>query len=121
MWVGLAGIISGVVFFYNGVSPSGNAVELTIGRSLATAWYIGYFIAGLIVCYGLLRPSPRWEVAGLSLLGGATSINAVAILSHYHSSGIATGVTLFALALASWLRAEFVYLAIRRLIEEISL
>jgi hypothetical protein len=108
LWVGLAGIITGVVFLYSPASIDNNALSKTIGYLLSAGWNLSYLLAGLLIWLGLLRPSPRWEVVGLYLLGSATAINGVAITSYFGLRGVATASTLFALGIASWLRASFV-------------
>jgi hypothetical protein len=118
MWVALAGIISGLVFFISPSSIDKNAIAQTIGHDLSAAWNLSYFAAGLIIWWGLLRPSPRWEIAGLYLLGGATAINGLAISSIFGLRGVPTAATLLALTVASWLRASFVMRTAIRLLEE---
>jgi cytochrome c oxidase assembly factor CtaG len=117
LWVALAGIITGLVFFYSPASIDKNALALTIGHTFAATWSISYFIAGLVIWYGLLRPSPRLEVAGLFVLGSATSVNGIAILSIFGLRGAATSVTLLTLTAASWIRALFVMRASLHLAE----
>lgn len=118
MWVALAGIISGLVFLYSPASIDKNALALTLGHNLSAVWNLSYFAAGLIIWYGLLRPSPRWEIAGLFLLGGATAINGIAISSIFGLRGVPTAATLLALTVASWLRASFVMRTAIRLLGE---
>lgn len=108
MWVALAAVISGIIFFYQPASIDGNALSLTVGHSLATVWNVMYFAAGLVIWFGLLRPSPKWEIIGLSLLGSATSISGVALWSVFGIHGAASAITLLALTVAAWLRASFV-------------
>lgn len=118
MWVALAGVISGLVFLISPSSIDKNALAQTIGSNLSAIWTLSYFAAGLIIWYGLLRPSPRWEIAGLYLLGGATAINGLAISSIFGLRGVPTAATLLALTVASWLRASFVMRTAIRLIGE---
>jgi hypothetical protein len=118
LWVALAGIVTGLVFFYSPASIDQGALAQTIGHMLAGVWSVSYFLAGLIIWFGLLRPSPRFEIAGLYLLGSATSVNAIAIMSIFGVRGAATGITLFSLTLASWVRASFVMRASLHLAEE---
>lgn len=108
LWVGLAGIISGVIFFYSPAAIDHNALAVTMGYTAAATWSISYFGAGLGVWWGLLKPSPRIEAAALWLLGAATAINGIAILSVFALRGAATAVTLLTLTAASWLRAMLV-------------
>jgi len=112
LWVGLAGVVSGVIFFYDPAAIDNNALAQTIGFGLAATWNIMYFISGLLIWYGLLRPSPRMEVTGLFILGSATAISGVAIISFFGMRGAATASTLFALAIAAVLRGGFVYKAV---------
>lgn len=118
LWVSLAGVITGLVFFYSPASVDKGALAQTIGHALAAVWSVAYFTAGLTIWFGLLRPSPRLEIAGLSLLGSATSVNGIAILSVFGLRGAATSITLFTLTFASWIRASFVMRASLHLAEE---
>lgn len=108
MWVALAGVIAGVVFFYSPASIDQNALAQTVGHALAGVWSVSYFIAGFMIWFGLLAPSPRIEIAGLSLLGSAVSVNGIAILAVFGLRGATTSVTFLTLAVASWIRASLV-------------
>jgi hypothetical protein len=118
LWVGLAGILSGVVFFYSPAAIDHNAVAVSLSYTAAAIWSIGYFAAGLGVWWGLLRPSPRIEVVALWLLGTATSINGITILAVFGLRGAATALTLLTLTAASWLRALLVQTDVLRLAKE---
>jgi cytochrome c oxidase assembly factor CtaG len=118
LWVALAGVITGLVFFYAPSSIDKGSLAITIGHTLAALWSVSYFTSGLIIWFGLLRPSPRLEIAGLCLLGSATSINGIAILSVFGLRGAATSITLFTLTFASWIRASFVMRASLHLADE---
>jgi hypothetical protein len=118
LWVGLAGIISGIVFFYRPASIDQDALTQTIGRTPSAVWIVGYMLSGAVIWLGLLLPSPRWEVVGLWLLGTATAINGVAIVDIFGFRGVATASTLFALTVASWLRALIVQADTLRLATE---
>jgi hypothetical protein len=118
LWIGLAGVISGIVFFYRPASIDQDALTRTIGRTPSAIWIVGYMAAGAIIWFGLLRPAPRWETAGLWLLGSATSINGIAILDIFGWRGVATASTLLALTAAAWLRALIVQADTLRLAAE---
>lgn len=118
MWVALAGVISGIIFFYAPASIDRNALSLIVGYWPSAVWNVAYFTAGLIIWWGLLKPSPKWEIVGLWLLGGATAVNAIAIGSVFGLRGAATALTLLALTVASWLRASFVFRSALRLVVE---
>lgn len=118
LWVALAGIITGVVFFYQPSSIDHSSLTQTVGYDFAAAWSISYFCAGIIIWFGLLRPSPRVEIAGLYLLGSSTSVQGIAIFSVFGLRGAATAVTLFTLTMASWIRASIVMRASLRLADE---
>lgn len=118
MWVGLAGIISALVYLYDPAAIDKNALAVTLGHNLAAFYNVAYGIAGLVIWWGLLRPSPRWEIVGLYILGGTTAANGLSIVSVFGLRGIATSSTLLALTLASWIRASFVMRTAVRLIEE---
>jgi hypothetical protein len=118
LWVGTAGVISGLIFFVKPLSIDNNALTNTIGYKLSAAWSVAYFLAGLAIWYGLLRPSPRVEVMALFLLGAAVAINGIAIINFFGVRGAASAVTLLSLAMASWLRADFVMRTALRLAQE---
>lgn len=118
LWVGLAGMISGIVFFYEPASIDHNSLTQLVGHSFAVAWVLGYMVSGAIIWFGLLRPSPRWETVGLWLLGGATAANGIAIAYIFGWRGIPTAATLISLTLASWVRALVVYADTIRLADE---
>lgn len=115
MWVGMAGIITGIVFFYDPASINRNALAVVIGHTLSVIWNLSYFLSGLMVWYGLLRPSPRVEISGLFLLGASAGTNGIAIESIFGLRGTATAMTLISLCAASWVRASFVYTATQNL------
>lgn len=108
LWVGLAGIITGIVFLYDPAAAYKNSLAIVVGHTATAAWALSYFAAGAAIWVGLLKPSPRIEVAGLWVLGSATSINAIAILTVFGLRGAATSITLFTLTAASDIRALFV-------------
>jgi hypothetical protein len=108
LWVGLAGVISGIVFFYSPASLDDNSVAHALGHSAAILWIIGYTIGGLLLWYGLIRPSPKWEVVGLWMLGTATAWNAIAIVEYFGLRAVASAATLVALTVAAWTRALIV-------------
>jgi hypothetical protein len=118
LWVGCAGILSGIVFFYNPAAIEKNALAIALGHHLVALWNVAYFAAGGIIWYGLLRPSPKWEIFGLYILGSTTAINGLAISSVFGLRGSPSAFLLFGLALASWLRASFVMRSALRLAEE---
>lgn len=118
LWIGLAGIIAGIVFFYSPAAIDRNAVTLTLGHTTATIWISGYTIAGLLLWYGLVRPSPKWEIVGLWLLGVATAWNGLAILNIFGLHGTASATTLLALTIAAWTRALIVQSVATNLIVE---
>lgn len=118
LWVALAGVITGIVFFYSPAAIDKNALAQTVGHGLASVWNVGYFAAGLIIWFGLLKPSPRFEISGLCLLGGATSVNGIAILTVFGLRGAATSITYFTLTIAVWIRAYWVMRAALHLAEE---
>jgi hypothetical protein len=115
LWVGLAGMVSGIAFFYEPASIDHNAISQTIGHSVSEAWVISYMLAGAAIWFGLLRPSPRWEAVGLWLLGTTTSVNAIAIAAVFGWRGAPTAATILALTAAAWTRAVLVQLDTIRL------
>lgn len=118
LWVGLAGIITGIVFLYDPSAAYKNALAQVVGHAATATWSMSYFAAGVAIWFGLLRPTPRVEVAGLFILGSSTAINGIAIESIFGLRGAPTAVTLFTLTMASWIRASLVMRASLRLAEE---
>jgi hypothetical protein len=109
LWIGLAGMISALAFFYAPASIDGNALARTFGYAPAAVWTVGYGVAGSLIWYGLLRPSIRMETVGLWVLGGSTSIEGVAIVAVFGGRGAATFVLYFSLTVAAWMRALVVF------------
>jgi len=118
LWIGLAGIISGIVFLYSPASIDHDALARTVGYGVAATWTIAYMLAGAGIWVGLLKPTPKWEVASLWILGAATAINGVSIIGIFGLRGIATAVTLISLTSASWARAWLVTASALRLSQE---
>lgn len=118
LWVGMAGILSGVSFFYSPASLDHNSVAVTIGYTAAACWITSYLISGILIWHGLLRPSPKWEIVGLWMLGSATAANSIAILYVFDARGVASAAMLAALTLAAWTRALIVQTVALRFIEE---
>jgi hypothetical protein len=118
LWIGLAGVISGIVFFYQPALIAQDAISVVIGRDAAATWIVSYMVAGALVWWGLLRPSPMWEAAGLWLLGGGTAANGIAIIDVFGWRGVPTAATVIALTAAAWLRALVVHADVLRLAEE---
>lgn len=116
LWIGLAGIIAGIVFAYQPASISTDAVAAATGRDIAAIWVCAYALAGVAIWWGLLHPSIRWEAVGLWLLGTATAVEGVAVIDLFGWHGAATASLLFALTVASWLRAITVQVDARALV-----
>ncbi len=119
LWVALAGIISGAIFFYSPASIDNNALAQTIGYAFSAFTVVLYLIAGGLVWAGLLRPQPRWEITGLWLMGTATGSNGIAIVSVFGVRGIAFSATLLSFMAASWIRALVVQSDISKLIRKL--
>jgi hypothetical protein len=118
LWVGLAGIIAGVIFFYDPASIDHNSLSQVIGHGLTSVWVVAYMLSGIAIWVGLLWPSPRFEVAGLWLLGAATAMNGIAIADIFGLRGAATAATLITLTAAAWTRAVLVQQVALRLVSD---
>jgi hypothetical protein len=118
LWIGIAGFVSGVVFAYAPASIDHNALANEIGHSLAATYTVGYALSGCVIWYGLLRPSPKWEIVGLYVLGIATAADGISVLSTFGVRGTLSAVTLITLTFAAWVRAWFVQSATLRLAQE---
>lgn len=119
LWVGMAGILSGIIFFVDPLAISGNVLSKQIGFGLAVLWNILYFICGFLIWYGLLRPSPRWEVVGLLTMGSVTAINGVSIISFFGLRGVATASISISLSVAAWVRGIYVFRAVLKWAEHV--
>lgn len=117
LWVGMAGIVTGIVFFYKPAAIDQSAVSQAVGHTVSLVWNIGYFLAGLLIWYGLLRPDPRWETVALWAIGTFTSIEAIAIWAVFGFRGSATAILLVSLTGSAWIRATLVTHAARQLSE----
>ncbi len=118
LWIALAGIIAGILLAYTPGSIDGNALAKIIGRNEAIGYTTAYAIAGLMIWVGLLKPTPRWEIAGLWILGAGAAANGIAIVSVFGIRGGFAALTLFALTIAAWIRALVVTSAALRLSRE---
>lgn len=108
LWVGLAGILTGIVFVYSGLSIESSAIDIAVGREVALAWNIGYFMAGVLIWWGLLRPSPRMETVALWGIGTSTAIEAIAVGAVFGVRGSVSVLLLSSLTAAAWIRATIV-------------
>lgn len=96
-------ILSTVAYVVYPESASASAV----GRALHpydAVWIFGYGIAGLGITVGLVRPSPRLELAGLVLMGAAMTINAVAVVSLRGSHAVLPLLSYLAVGIACYVR-----------------
>lgn len=118
LWVGAAAFVSAVLFFIQPEALINSSVAHEIGDTLANVWNAFYLTGGVAVLIGLFQPSPRFEIAGLCIVGAAVCTNALAILSTFGMRGIGTSLTLLALAAGSWIRAYLVYKASVKLAHE---
>lgn len=109
LWVGLAGIVSGIIYLTDLPALRQASITLQVGEYLAISWLIMYTISGVLIWAGLLLPSPRLEVAGLCLLGSATAIEGLSIGAHFSISGIGTAIVYLSLTAAAWTRAGLVF------------
>lgn len=100
LWVCLLGIVASI----NYVIQPENLSDSSVGhmRFPDAIWNLLYGIGSVMVVAGLLRLSPRLEIAGLWLFSAAVAINLLAI-GHYRGWSIsaATLATLGGLLIAS--------------------
>lgn len=118
VWLALAGILSGFVFFYEPAAIDGNALSRTIGYWPSLAWTVAYFASGVLLIYGLFRVSPRWEIFGLFLYGSAAVANGLAIINVFGTRGVATTALYLSLSAAAWVRAVWVWHVVLQLAED---
>lgn len=111
--IACSAVLSGIVFFLDRGALENSSIAQEAGAA-AYVWAGLYLLGGLATAYGMLRPSVRFELAGLSLLTSAIMINACAIAISRGATGYATALTLFAFAAASLGRAWLVLALVRR-------
>lgn len=107
LWIALAAILTAITYFYDPGALDDSSIA-QVAHPVAFAWNIGYLVAGAAVTVGLWRPSPRLELAGLSLFSSAVIMNAIAIGAVRGSAGAGTIFTYVGLAAASGMRAYLV-------------
>lgn len=107
-WIAVASVIAAITFF---TEPEA-LIATSVGdqaQGWVWAWNASYCAGGLLVVAGLLWPSPRFELAGLSLLASAVTVNATAVASVHGVMGVATIVSSYGLAIAAGMRAHLVW------------
>lgn len=107
LWIALAAILTALTYFYDPAALTDSSVG-RVAHPIAFTWNTGYLTAGVLITTGLWRPSPRLELAGLSLFSSAVLINAVAIVAVRGSAAIGVVFTYVGLAAASAMRAYLV-------------
>lgn len=101
----VAAVISAITFL---VRPESLA-DTPIGRAdhpFDFAWNILYLVGALAIGYGLLRPSPRIEAAGLYAFTGAILGEAAAVIDVRGVPSLPSALTFVALALAFLIRVR---------------
>lgn len=92
------------------INPSING-DQAIGAVLGFAgliWAALYLIGGMLIVFGLIKPSVRCEVAGLILLALGILANAAAIVGERGWVGLTTAVFYVGWAVAAYIRARLV-------------
>jgi hypothetical protein len=80
-WVALIAIYTGISRLLPFVPTSGAAAVAVQFPVLSLVWSVLYALGGVLVLTGLWRSSPRWEGAGLHLLGSGITVGGLAALS----------------------------------------
>lgn len=116
LWIGIAAILGSIFYFVSPESLLSAALAKQIGHEWLTfTWNGGYLLSGLMLVYGVLRPSPRIEIAGLWIVAATTAINGIAIAVTFGVRGASTVATYMTLAVASMIRARLIYNAAKEL------
>lgn len=97
--IAFAAMFSAVVYLID-PSPVGKSALGHVAQELLPVWEVLYAAGGLMILAGLIGRSLRLEVAGLSLLIAAISIQAFAIIDFAGTQGIVSAATFAALAAA---------------------
>lgn len=108
LWIALAAIVTAATYV---IAPELLKFS-ALGREvdvLGVVWSAMYAGGGLSIFYGLLRPSLRFELAGLCLLGTAAAVNAVAIYALCGPSGLGSSLTYASLLPACAMRGYLVW------------
>lgn len=105
LFVALLAVLSCVIFFVKPSLYASSAVAQFAPWDFA--WNTMYGVGGVLVIVGLVRLSPRLEVAGLCLFCSAVSINAVLVLSVYGGAAWPTIPTFVGFAAASLVRIAY--------------
>ena len=107
-WVALGAFILGALISVSpalGEGSSGLAILPPVGVVL---WGLAYFLGGAFSLYGIFRRSPRFESAGMSLLGTALVVSFLSVLIVRGSGAALSVVFILTLALGCLSRAWFI-------------
>jgi hypothetical protein len=106
VWVAVAAITSSVATF---LAPAASKTSISkVGPWDGNVWSVMYFAGAVLMLWGLSKPDPRSEIAGLSLLGCATAMNALAIVAVNGTVGVPSMLTYLGIAAAALCRAWLV-------------
>lgn len=115
--IAVAAIVAAVAFFLYPDSGTRTAVGQVL-HPYDIAWNLAYGTSGFFVVFGLVRPSPRVELAGLWLLGAAVTINAVAVVALAGGRAVFPLLTYIAIIIACFVRGHTITTAGRDLTTE---
>jgi hypothetical protein len=104
-WIGIAGILGGSVYLLVPEALSKSSIGTTARFHLDYLWAIMYFIGGLLTVYGIIKISPRNELAGMCLFVSALLINGFAVVVTFGWRGIPNGIIVLSLSAACLGRA----------------
>lgn len=102
-WLAGAAVISGLDFLLRPEAAERSPVTAAL-HDWAYAWNSLYVISGLLVIVGVYRLKPRVEVAGLSLLAGAVSVQLLAVATVYGMMALPTELIYLSLVSACLVR-----------------
>lgn len=108
--MGIAVIVASITFFLDPDSLRRNSVGVTL-HPFDFAWNAIYGVSGLMILWGLWRPSLRFELGGLLFLVGALLVQITAIWSIAGYPGIAVLLSLLTFVVGFLIRAWVVLCA----------
>jgi hypothetical protein len=99
LWVGIAAAIGALFFWFYPAALGSSSVGRSVG-ALDDLWNALYFVGGVATVYGVVRPSVRGEITGLSLLTAALITQAAAQLVRVGKIAVPSVVILVCLSVA---------------------
>jgi hypothetical protein len=102
--IAISAVLTSAFYFVNPEALLGTALAHSVPAWTAFTWNICYGWGGLLMIYGLWKPSRPIDILGLSALAAGMLLNAIAILFVRGDQSIASAFVIIAFAIAACMR-----------------